>query len=170
MAPVPAVPKPRHYSVQLVDRNTFNYGYMGSRSTGTQPGDYLIAGPDWKGETPAHIKKVFRSSTQFTMVLFRTQLFNPADIENVMKIQKGYKSQPLSSYLKQPAPPPAPAINFLRSDAQLAKANFFGILDFALQFAPAGPEEAAIRWPSRVASPTRPVEFCDRANLITRLH
>ena len=49
---VPAVPKPRYYSVQLTDANTFNYGYMGSRSTGTAPGDYMIVGPDWNGQTP----------------------------------------------------------------------------------------------------------------------
>lgn len=39
---VPAVPKPRYYSVQLTDANTFNYGYIGSRTTGTGPGDYMI--------------------------------------------------------------------------------------------------------------------------------
>jgi hypothetical protein len=31
---VPAVPKERYYSVQLVDGNTYNYGYIGSRATG----------------------------------------------------------------------------------------------------------------------------------------
>ncbi len=35
---LPAVPKPRYYSVQLTDANTFNYGYMGSRTTGTGAG------------------------------------------------------------------------------------------------------------------------------------
>ena len=35
------------------------------------------SGPDWKGETPAGIKKVFRSSTQFSLAAYRTQLFNP---------------------------------------------------------------------------------------------
>jgi hypothetical protein len=33
---VPAVPKPRYYAVQLTDANTFNYGYIGSRATGTE--------------------------------------------------------------------------------------------------------------------------------------
>ena len=50
---VPAVPKPRYYSVQLTDANTFNYGYIGSRTTGVGPGDYMVVGPDWKAETPA---------------------------------------------------------------------------------------------------------------------
>ena len=102
---VPAVPKPRYYSVQLTDANTFNYGYIGSRSTGTGAGDYMIVGPDWKGEPPSHIKQVFHSSTPFSVVIFRTQLFNAADMPNVVKVQAGYKVQPLSAYLKQPAPP-----------------------------------------------------------------
>ena len=57
---VPAVEKERYYSVQLIDGNTYNYGYIGSRATGTEAGDYLVVGPDWKGETPAGIKKVFQ--------------------------------------------------------------------------------------------------------------
>src|SRR6266480_1736154 len=50
---VPAVEKERYYSVMLCDGNTFNYGYIGSRATGSEAGDYLVVGPDWKGETPA---------------------------------------------------------------------------------------------------------------------
>src|SRR5437773_6441291 len=50
---VPAVQKSRYYSVMLCDGNTFNYGYIGSRATGTEPGDYMAVGPAWKGETPA---------------------------------------------------------------------------------------------------------------------
>jgi hypothetical protein len=44
---------------------------------------------------PPGIKKVFRSSTQFSLAGYRTQLFNPEDIENVKKSQAGYKVQPL---------------------------------------------------------------------------
>jgi hypothetical protein len=142
---VPAVPKPRYYAVQLTDANTFNYGYIGSRATGTEPGDYMVVGPDWQGETPPQIKHVFHSSTQFSIAIFRTQLFNAEDMPNVVKIQSGYKVQPLSSYLGQAAPPAPPAINYLKADAEIAKKEFWKLLDFALQFAPAGPEELEIR-------------------------
>ena len=142
---VPAVEKTRYYSVMLCDGNTFNYGYIGSRATGSDPGDHMVVGPDWQGATPAGIKKVFRATTQFSAVAYRTQLFNPADMPNVAKIQAGYKVQPLSAYLKQPAPPPAAAIDFPKANAELVKKNFFEYLDFALQFAPAGPEEKEIR-------------------------
>jgi hypothetical protein len=64
---------------------------------------------------------------------------------NVVKVQAGYKAQPLSAYLKQPAPPATPAIDFPKADVELVKKNFFEYLDFALQFAPAGPEERVIR-------------------------
>jgi hypothetical protein len=142
---VPAVDKDRYYSVQLCDWNTFNYGYIGSRATGIEPGDYLIVGPDWKGETPPGIKKTFRASTQFTLAIYRTQLFDTSDLPNVEKVQAGYKAQPLSAYLHQPAPKAAPPVDFPRIDKAMAKLNFFDYLDFALQFAPAAPEEQAIR-------------------------
>ena len=142
---VPAVEKTRYYTVQLIDGNTFNFGYIGSRATGSDAGDYMVVGPNWQGAIPPGIKKVFQSSTQFAFAAIRTQLFNPEDMPNVVKVQAGYKAQPLSAYLKQPAPPAAPAIDFPKADAELVKKNFFEYLDFALQFAPAGPEERAIR-------------------------
>ena len=104
----PATTLTFQYSVQLTDGNTYNFGYIGSRATGSEPGNYLLAGPDWKGETPAGIRKVFSSTTPFAFAIYRTQLFNPADMPNVEKVQAGYKAQPLSAFLKQPAPPAAP--------------------------------------------------------------
>jgi hypothetical protein len=64
---------------------------------------------------------------------------------NVVRIQAGYKAQPLSAYLKRPTPPAAPAINFPKIDKETAKTKFFDYLEFALQFAPPGPEEKDIR-------------------------
>ncbi|MBA4016291.1 MAG: cell envelope protein [Pirellula sp.] len=142
---VPAVPKERYYSVMLCDGNTFNYGYIGQRATGPEAGNYLVVGPGWVGETPAGIQKVFRSTTQFSLVAYRTQLFNAEDMPNVVQVQSGYRSQPLSAYLKQPAPPAAPAIDFPKINNELAKTQFWDYLAFALPLAPPGPEELAIR-------------------------
>ena len=147
---VPAVEKKRYYAVMLCDGNTYNFGYIGSRATGSEPGDYLVVGPDWKGETPPGIKKVFSSTTPFALAAYRTQLFNAADMPNVVKVQAGYKAQPLSAYLKQPAPPAAPKIDFLPATTAGIKANFFEYLDAALQFVPPAPEEKEAR--ARLAS------------------
>src|SRR5271165_3036016 len=142
---VPAVEKKRYYSVQLIDGNTYNFGYIGSRATGPEAGDYLIVGPDWKAATPAGIKKVFTSTTPFALILFRTQLFNPADMPNVEKVQAGYKAQPLSAFLKQPAPPAGPKTDFVHATTAGIKANFFEYLSAALQFVPPSPDTAQIR-------------------------
>jgi hypothetical protein len=160
---VPAIPKNRYYSVQLIDGNTYNFGYVGSRATGTEPGNYLVAGPDWKGEMPAGIKKIYTSTTPFALILFRTQLFNAADMANVEKVQGGYKVQALSAFLKQAAPPAAPKIDFVPATTAGIKANFFEYLSAALEFVPPEPETTDIR--ARLASigvgPGKTFEFKD---------
>jgi len=142
---VPAVDPKRYYSVMLCDGNTYNYGYIGNRATGSEAGDYMVVAPDWKGATPPGIKKVFRSSSQFSLAIYRTQLFSPDDLDNVKKVQAGYKVQTLSAYLKQPTTTAAATIDFPKIDKELAKTNFFEYLDFALQFAPAQENEKKIR-------------------------
>src|SRR2546427_916879 len=49
---VPPIEKERYFSVQLIDAYTFNFDYISSRTTGNNGGSYLVAGPNWKGETP----------------------------------------------------------------------------------------------------------------------
>ncbi len=142
---VPKVDKARYYSVQLVDMYSFNYGYIGSRATGSDSGCYLVAGPDWKGTAPESIKAVFKSETQFGLIIYRTQLFGPNDIANVVKVQAGYKVQPLSRYLKQPAPPAAAAVAWPAFTEDAFKTDFPAYLDFLLQFCPTVPEETALR-------------------------
>jgi hypothetical protein len=143
---VPAVDPKRYYSVQLIDMYTQNYGYVGSRATGSKAGCYLVAGPRWSGaETPAGIAKVFRCETDFSLAIYRTQLFSPADIANVKKVQAGYKLQTLSKFAKKPAPPALPPPAFPAWKEEAFKAEFPAYLDFLLQFAPAMPEETALR-------------------------
>lgn len=134
---MPQVEKGRYYSVQLVSLYTFNFGYIGSRTTGQEPGCYAVVGPDWNGELPAGINKVFRSETDFAIAIYRTQLFNPDDIANVKKIQNGYKVQTLSQFRSQTVPAAAPAVNWLKINKQLIQENPFAYLNFILQFAPA---------------------------------
>ncbi|BBO34243.1 DUF1254 domain-containing protein [Lacipirellula parvula] len=142
---VPSVEKERYYAVQLIDSNTYNYGYIGSRATGSEPGDYLVVGPDWKGEKPAGIKQVFSSTTPFSLALIRTQLFNAGDMPGVERVQAGYKVQPLSAFLETPAPPAAPTINFVPATTAGIKANFYEYLDASLEFVPVMPVDKEIR-------------------------
>lgn len=144
---VPAVDKGRYYSVEINDLYTFIAGYIGTRTTGNGAGDYLVVGPGWKGKVPKGIKKVIHSETQLAFAFYRTQLFGPDDIDNVKKVQAGYKVQPLSAYLGKPPPAAAPAIQFMKpiSAAQeRTSPAFFDVLNFVLTFCPTHSSETAL--------------------------
>ena len=82
---------------------------------------------------------------------------------NVEKVQAGYKVQPLSAFLKQPAPPAAPKIDFVPATTAGIKENFYEYLSAALQFVPPSPEDKDIR--AKLASigigPGKTFEFKD---------
>ncbi len=144
---VPAVEKERYYSLQFVDLYTYNFAYAGSRATGNEAGNFLLAGPRWKGEKPKDIKSVIQSETELNFVQYRTQLFDPSDLENVRKVQAGYKVRPLSQFLGQPAAPAAPALDFpkpLTQDEQKGSPEFFVVLNYLLQLCPTHPSEKAL--------------------------
>jgi len=141
---VPVIEKNRYFSVQLIDYYTHNFDYIGSRATGNDGGSFLLAGQNWNAAKPEGIKKVFQSETELVFAPYRTQLFNPADLENVKKVQAEYKVQTLSEFLKQPAPPAAPKIDFIKplsAEQERTSPEFFNILNFVLQFCPTVPSE-----------------------------
>ncbi|HEY5850399.1 MAG TPA: DUF1254 domain-containing protein [Lysobacter sp.] len=145
---VPKMEKDRYFVFQLLDLYTFNFAYIGSRTTGNDGGTFLIASPKWQGETPKGITKVIRSETDLVTVVGRTQLFNPADLPNVKKIQAGYRIEPLSAFLGVPAPPAAPEVQWPKPIApgqDQTSPEFFDQLAFLLQFAqPSHPSEATL--------------------------
>ena len=142
---VPEVEKGRYYSAQLVDGNLYNDGYIGSRATGNKAGSYAVAGPDWQGDAPEGVNKVFRSTTPFMLVIFRTQLFNPEDMPNVERIQGGYKVQTLSAFQGKPAPAAAPKIDFMPATSAGVKTHFWSYLGAALAYIPESAKDKDIR-------------------------
>ncbi len=142
---VPEIEKDRYYSVMLTSLYTFNFGYIGSRATGNGAGCYAVAGPEWSGEASSGVAKVFTSETEFALATFRTQLFNPGDIDNVKAIQAKYEAKPLSAFLDTDAPAAPPAIDWPAIDNTTEKTNVFSNLAFLLQFAaPIGPAEVEV--------------------------
>ena len=139
---MPSIETERYYTGQLIDLYTFNFAYLGTRSFGNEGGNFLIAGPNWNGATPAGIKAVLRAQTEFAYLLIRTQLFNASDLVNVRRIQAGYRAEPLSAFLHQPAPPSAPAVNWPKpSEDMLTTPAVFSYLNFLLQFCPTDSSE-----------------------------
>jgi hypothetical protein len=144
----PRIEKNRYFTMQFVDMYTHNFAYVGSRTTGNDGGSFLITGPGWKGEAPKGVKAVIPCETELMTLIGRTQLFNPADLPNVKKIQAGYTLRPLSQFLKQPAPPAAPAIRWLMplksADELRTSLEFFNQLNYALGFCPPHPTETEL--------------------------
>ena len=140
----PQMEKARYFSIELFDLYSHNIDYIGTRATGNDGGHFLVAGPDWEGEIPEGIRKVIRAETELILAVYRTQLFNPDDLENVKGIQAGYKVQPLSAFLGQPAPSAAPEIDFIQplTRKEIRKSpKVFEHLNYVLQFCPTHPSE-----------------------------
>jgi len=142
---IPEIEKERFYEVQLIDLYTHNFAYISTVATGNIPGKYLLTGPDWKGEAPKGITKVIPCETQFFFSIHRTQLLNPNDIDNVKKIQNGYRVEPLSAFLGTKAPSAAAVIDFPKwKEGTEFNAQSFDYLDFMLTLVKTPQEEQAL--------------------------
>ena len=144
---VPEVDPGRYFSLQFIDAYTFNFAYVGTRATGNGGGQFLVSGPDWKGEVPAGLTHI-PSETDFVFVLYRTQLLGPDDLGNVKRIQAGYGAQPLSAFLGAAETPQTPPIEWeepLTPEAQRTDPRFFEILNFVMRFSPTHESEKDLR-------------------------
>lgn len=131
---VPEMESKRYYSFQLIDWYTHNFAYVGTLSTGNDPGTFLIAGPKWGGTVPEGIDDVFRSETHLVLVVGRTQLFGPDDRDRVAAIQAKYALQPLSRYLGTDASPAPPMLDFpVWEEGAQFDVRFFNYLDVAME-------------------------------------
>ncbi|MEO0435096.1 MAG: DUF1254 domain-containing protein, partial [Cyanobacteria bacterium J06656_5] len=133
---VPPIDSERYYSIQLIDAYTHNFEYVGTRTIGNGGGKYLLVGPDWTGQTPAGITAVIRSETSLALALYRTQLFDSDDLENVEDIIKnGYKVQPLSKFINMEPPAEMPVVKYprpVRLDEGETSPRIFSLLNFLL--------------------------------------
>ena len=146
---VPLIDPQRYYSIQLIDAYTHNFEYVGTRTTGNGGGKYLLAGPDWTGQTPAGITAVIRSETSLALALYRTQLFDSDDLEKVKDIiENGYKVQPLSKFTNTDPPAQMRAVKYpipVRLDEGETSLRIFRLLNFLLTtFCPTNESEAKL--------------------------
>jgi hypothetical protein len=81
----------------MLDMWTDVFAVVGSRTTGTKAGTYVIVAPDWSGPLPNGVTKI-EAPTSVIWIIGRTQTNGPADYDNVHRIQDGYKLTPLSQW------------------------------------------------------------------------
>ena len=79
---VPPVPADRYYTFEFVDAYTNVFDYLGTRATGSNGGTYLIAGPDWNGQVPEGITKIW-SPTNLAWIINHILVKGPSDLANV---------------------------------------------------------------------------------------
>ena len=84
----------RFWVYQIVDLRTDSFVQLG-KMYNTTPGFYLLVGPDWQGEPPRGITKVFRSPTN-------TGLVGPRIAQNDTPEDKKAVQQPLMQVLMYP--------------------------------------------------------------------
>ena len=87
----------RYYSIALIDVHAYNFDYIGRRTTGTQAQKILVAGPEWKGATPAGMKLI-RSPSRGVFCFLRTLIDNEADVEVANEFNRGLGVAPLSTW------------------------------------------------------------------------
>jgi len=86
----------RYYSVQFTDPSDgTDFAYVGTRTTGTQAGDYLVSGPDWKGIAPQGMKQI-SSPNNSVLVIGRVLVESDSDLTASYGLAKQIQLTPLS--------------------------------------------------------------------------
>ncbi len=88
----------RYYSVQFTDpsKNT-NFAYVGTRTTGTAAGDYLVTGPGWKGQVPGGMTQI-SSPNNAVLVIGRVLVESDSDLSTAYDLSKQIQLTPLSGW------------------------------------------------------------------------
>jgi hypothetical protein len=88
----------RFWVYQVVDQRTDSFADIG-KMYGTKPGAYLLVGPDWKGTPPAGFAGVFRSPTNYGIVIPRVfKQSTPEDTAAVRPLINQIMMYPLSQW------------------------------------------------------------------------
>lgn len=88
----------RFWVYQVVDQRSDSFAAMGIQY-GTEPGAYLLVGPDWDGDTPDGIKAVYRSATNLGAVFPRIFMDDTAeDRAAIQPLIDQVVAYPLSEY------------------------------------------------------------------------
>ena len=77
----------RYYSVQFSDPFDVNFAYVGTRTTGTQSGNYLLTGPGWHGSVPQRMKRI-SSPNNSVLVIGRALVYSNSDVLTAYNLAK----------------------------------------------------------------------------------
>ncbi|HEX7740993.1 MAG TPA: DUF1254 domain-containing protein, partial [Sphingobium sp.] len=86
----------RYYSVQFTDPSDgTDFAYVGTRTTGTAAGEYLISGPGWKGTVPQGMAQI-ASPNNAVLVVGRVFVESDSDLPTAYGLAQQIQLTPLS--------------------------------------------------------------------------
>lgn len=103
----------RFYLIPMLDMWSDVFASPGSRTTGTQAGNFLIVPPNWRPDLRDRLveelklpkdTQVIHAPTPHVWIIGRTKTDGPSDYPAVHKIQAGYRITPLSDWGKSAKP------------------------------------------------------------------
>jgi len=101
----------RYYLLPFYDAYSNVFASPGTRTTGTDAQKFLIAGPNWTGETPPDLTLI-QAPTNIVWMLGRIQVNSPEDGATTVKaIQDGMNLTPISAYNIDDYTPPQGIVN-----------------------------------------------------------
>lgn len=84
----------RYYSIEFVDSRGDDFAVVGSHTTGTHAGNYLISGPGWSGQMPENVTQIAAPDDK-VLLIGRVLVKNDTDVSTVYDLSKQIDLTPL---------------------------------------------------------------------------
>ncbi len=93
----------RYYSVQFTDPFDVDFAYVGTRTTGTHAGDYLVTGPGWQGSVPQGMQQI-SSPSNSVLVIGRVLVYGDSDLSTAYNLAKQIRLTSQDRWLRSQSP------------------------------------------------------------------
>ena len=87
----------RYYSVEFVDSRGDDFAYVGSRTTGTQAGNFIVSGPGWHGTVPNGVTQIASPDNE-VFLIGRVLVQNDSDVSTAYALSEQIQLTPLSNW------------------------------------------------------------------------
>lgn len=133
---VPDMDEGRYWILHTMDMGHYTNAMIGSRTQGTQGGNYMFASQSWNGEVPASVDKVIRVESNLIKLMGRIMAVGKDDEKVALNYMDQWTLRPLSAYLGENGPKPVvrhypdvegsswlERVNFMLCDGTMAEAD-----------------------------------------------